>query len=103
MPAKLINHASNKHLSKGRDYMWMVGGGRDDSDAKSKKLYAMDMTLKWATVNSELPEEREKHCQVQINDCEIAFIGGQVDAETTATDTIEIWNWKEHTWRTGPT
>ena len=118
MPAKLKNHASNKHLSKGSDYMWMVGGGRDDSDAKSKKLYAMDMTLKWATVNSELPEEREKHCQVQINDCEIAFIGGirganydgyvdgnqdlNYDSSTDDDDVIDIYNHQTNTWRTGP-
>ena len=66
-------------------------------------MYWLDDHLQWELISDEMQQERINHCQVQINDCEIAFIGGQVDAETTATDTIEIWNWKEHTWRTGPT
>ena len=36
----------------------------DDAGDLSKKIYALDMSLKWATVNTELPEEREMHCQV---------------------------------------
>lgn len=66
-------------------------------------MYWLDDHLQWELISDEMQQERINHCQVQINDCEIAFIGGQVAAETTATDTIEIWNWKEHTWRTGPT
>ena len=38
--------------------------GPDDAGDLSKKIYALDMSLKWATVNTELPEEREMHCQV---------------------------------------
>ena len=111
-------HAANKHLSKGRDFMLMVGGGKDDAGDRSKKLYALDESLKWATVNTELPEERIKHCQVQINDCEIAFIGGirgttydgyendnsdlDYDSSTDDDMVIDIYNHQTNTWRTGP-
>jgi len=44
-----------------------------------------------------MPTPKSYHCSVQINDCEIAIIGG--DNNTRA---IEIYNYKENTWRSGP-
>ena len=52
----------------------------------------------WDFLSDELPESRAKHCQLQINDCEVAFIGGERgDLQNTI---IDIWNFKERTWRT---
>ena len=47
-------------------------------------------------------QERYNHCQVQINDCEVAFIGGIKGSDVVSTETVHIWNFEEHTWRTGP-
>ena len=44
-----------------------------------------------------MPEAKSYHCSIQINDCEIAIIGG-----TNATTAIDIYNYKENTWRQGP-
>lgn len=52
----------------------------------------------WDYLSDELPESRSKHCQVQINDCEVAFIGGE--RGDLNNDVIDIWNFKERTWRT---
>ena len=60
--------------------------------------------LHWEEGHDELPEERANHCQLQINDCEVAFIGGVrgPDLAATSTDIIDIWNFEERTWRYGP-
>ena len=47
-------------------------------------------------------QERYNHCQVQINDCEVAFIGGITGTDVVSTETVAIWNFEEHTWRAGP-
>ena len=72
-------------------------------------MYWLDEDMTWETVPDEMDEARINHCQVQINDCEIAFIGGcrGSDASSTCTyvtasDVVDIWNYKERTWRTGP-
>ena len=60
--------------------------------------------LHWEEGHDELPEERANHCQLQINDCEVAFIGGVrgPDLAASSTDIIDIWNFEERTWRYGP-
>merc|ERR1712079_114486 len=70
--------------------------------------YWLDEDMTWETVPDEMEEPRIDHCQVQINDCEIAFIGGcrgddtSACSDVTASDVVDIWNYKERTWRTGP-
>ena len=71
-------------------------------------MYWLDEDMTWETVPDEMEEPRIDHCQVQINDCEIAFIGGcrgddtSACSDVTASDVVDIWNYKERTWRTGP-
>ena len=78
------------------------------SGARSKAMYWLDEDMTWETVPDEMEEPRIDHCQVQINDCEIAFIGGcrgddtSACSDVTASDVVDIWNYKERTWRTGP-
>ena len=60
-------------------------------------LYWLDEHLRWTCLDTAMPTAKSYHCSVQINDCEIAFIGGD-----NATTAIEIYNYKENTWRLGP-
>ena len=39
-------------------------------------LYWLDEHLRWTTLDTALPTPLSYHCSVQINDCEIAIIGG---------------------------
>lgn len=78
-------------------------------------MYIMMHDLRWDTVPTVMPRHRSGHCSVQINDCEIALIGGGEgvwhDLETagsfySATSyvlEIDIYNFKTNKWRTGPT
>ena len=112
MPEKLRGHAANKIVHKGRDLLWLVSGGRveEHNGTVSKKMYALNENLVWSTLTSELPETRFGHCQIQINDCEVAFIGGLIDYINStyhyvADDShkqIHIYNYKTMTWRDGP-
>ncbi len=58
----------------------------------------------------DLEEKRAMHCAVQINDCEVALMGGILGDDTTisdlgtasATDTVTIYNFETKMWRSGP-
>ena len=69
-------------------------------------MYMMNENMVWADIGVAMPAERINHCQVQINDCEIAFIGGErgTDVSDASNDDamIDIYNYKTKTWRTGP-
>ena len=39
-------------------------------------LYWLDEHLRWTTLDTAMPSPKSYHCSVQINDCEIAIIGG---------------------------
>ena len=106
---KLVNHAANKVSHKGRDLFWLMAGGEDDTSTASSSMYMMNENMVWTDVGVAMPEFRKSHCQVQINDCEIAFIGGERGtngasfADTAGDDKkIDIYNYKTKTWRTGP-
>ena len=46
---------------------------------------------------------RSGHCMVQINEDEVALIGGsELQSNLTYYDTIDIYNFEENTWREGP-
>ena len=60
-------------------------------------LYWLDEHLRWTELDTMMPQAKSYHCSVQINDCEIAIIGG-----TDAATAIDIYNYKENTWRQGP-
>ena len=70
--------------------------------ARSKAMYWLKDRIYWERVEDDLEHERVSHCQVQINDCEVAFIGGQRGTDVVASDKIDIWNFEERTWRSGP-
>ena len=74
----------------------------NSNGARSTAMYWLDEDMTWETVPDEMQEARINHCQVQINDCEIAFIGGYRGSDSIASDVVDIWNYKERTWRTGP-
>ena len=103
---KLKDHAANKVMQKGRDLFWLIAGGQDETSTKSTTMYMMNENMVWADIGVALPAERINHCQVQINDCEIAFIGGErgsdVSDASNDDDMIDIYNYKTKTWRTGP-
>ena len=49
------------------------------------------------TEMAELPWARTEHCQIQIGDCEVAFIGGTKTTPggtDSVTKDINIWNFK---------
>merc|ERR1712156_507109 len=82
----------------GRDMGWLVSGGQENGDGTDlNSLYWLDEHLRWTELDTMMPEAKSYHCSVQINDCEIAIIGG-----TNATTAIDIYNYKENTWRQGP-
>ena len=59
--------------------------------------------LTWDNINTETPIEIYGHCTVQINDCEVALIGGKVGPLPGApSDKIHIYNLKSNTWRDKP-
>ena len=40
-------------------------------------IYLLDEQFQWTTEAAKLPTDRFKHCSIQINNCEVAFIGGE--------------------------
>jgi hypothetical protein len=64
-------------------------------------MYWLDEDMKWRQTQTDMPNERFDHCMVQINDCEIALIGGETSGGSS--DSIDIYNFKTNTWREGPT
>ena len=90
----------------------------NSNGARSTAMYWLDEDMTWETVPDEMQEARINHCQVQINDCEIAFIGGirgttydgyengnsdlDYDSSTDDDMVIDIYNHQTNTWRTGP-
>ena len=59
--------------------------------------------FRWEDMNAVMPTPRSGHCMVQINDLEVAFIGGsELFSSLTYYDTIDIYNFEENTWRVGP-
>jgi len=108
MPYRLIRHRSNVIEQKGRDYRWLIAGGLSENIPRKimfwlyQDIHWGTSAFHWETISDELPEERYNHCQVQINDCEVAFIGGITGTDVVSTETVAIWNFEEHTWRAGP-
>jgi carbonic anhydrase len=97
---KKLTHASGAVVvgETGRDIGWLVSGGQESNDGTDlNMLYWLDEHLRWTTLDTALPTPLSYHCSVQINDCEIAIIGG-----TNASAAINIYNYKENTWRMGP-
>ena len=83
-----------------------AGGGAPDGDLieariGSKQVQMLGEDLKWEMVNTQVPIEMHGHCAVQINDCEIALIGGITGLGTAAGPSakIYIYNYKSNEWR----
>lgn len=128
-PLALYYEASTVVKRYGEDYGLMVSGGYrkcheltekvDNFPAffsdrygisiqQRKEVYLLNKHFRWDELNTEMPNERSGHCMVQINDCEVAFIGGSSESISTTTtigalDTVDIYNFVENTWRAGPT
>ncbi len=51
-----------------------------------------------------MPEERQGHCVVQIDDCKVAVIGGcaNADCSVTASPFIQVYNFEDSSWEQGP-
>jgi hypothetical protein len=97
---KKLSHASGTVVvgETGRDIGYLVSGGQVSNDGIDlNMLYWLDEHLRWTTLDTALPTPLSYHCSVQINDCEIAIIGG-----SNASHAIHIYNYKENTWRMGP-
>ena len=73
-----------------------------DENTTSKMIYFLDEQFQWTTEAAKLPTDRFKHCSIQINNCEVAFIGGERGEYNDNNKIIDIWNFKKDTWRTGP-
>ena len=75
-----------------------------DTGTANQAVYAMDSNMVW-TEMAQLPWARTEHCQIQISDCEVAFIGGTKTTPggtDSVTKDIDIWNFKTNKWRSGP-
>jgi len=88
---------------QGRDIGWLFAGGAaqhttPDDKVGTRKVQMLKEDLTWDTINTETPVEIYGHCTVQINDCEVALIGGMLNP-TTPSDKIHIYNLKSNTWR----
>merc|ERR1711879_190949 len=95
---------------RGRDIGWMWFGGSTEhkvgtqglkKERKGTKLIQnLREDLKWETVDSELPAALHGNCAVQINDGEVAIIGGYEGPDPS--DKFYIYNFKTNTWRERP-
>lgn len=78
-----------------------VGTQGPTKDRKGTKLIQnLREDLKWETVDSELPAALHGNCAVQINDGEVAIIGGYEGPDPS--DKFYIYNFKTNTWRERP-
>ena len=104
IPQKL-NFASNVPLvQSGAETGWIVSGGEDIYDEVQTKLYRMDSNFEWTTLDTDMPRARLAHCTVQINENEIAFIGGsptKVPFRARISE-IDVYNFVDNTWTEGP-
>ena len=68
-----------------------------------RQLAWLDEKFRWTVLNTVMPRHRVEHCTIQINECEVAFIAGENEEDDDLTyDTIDIYNFKENSWRYGP-
>jgi len=59
--------------------------------------------FRWEDLKAVMPVPRSGHCMVQINEDEVALIGGsELQSNLTYYDSIDIYNFEENTWREGP-
>jgi len=106
--SQLLYEAATVLRRHGKDYGWLVSGGEYQSGSSpssipKKGLYMMTDHFRWEDMNAVMPTPRSGHCMVQINDLEVAFIGGsELFSSLTYYDTIDIYNFEENTWRVGP-
>ena len=94
---------------KGRDIGWLAGGGAYDNGGAgnwkdNNQLWLLKENLRWEALdNVVLPRKRGAHCMVQINNYEVAFIGGSTNPEVqNYVYTVDIFDFEKYTWREGP-
>jgi len=106
-PVALYYEAATVLRKHGRDYGWLVSGGEYQSSSSTlipkKSLYMMTDHFRWEDLKAVMPVPRSGHCMVQINEDEVALIGGsELQSNLTYYDSIDIYNFEENTWREGP-
>ena len=72
-----------------------------DSRTGTTQVQMLREDLTWEMINTQVPIEIHGHCAVQINDCEVALIGGITGLGTAAAPSrkIYIYNLKSNEWR----
>ena len=70
-------------------------------------MYLMKDNLRWEMLEHiQTPRLRAAHCMVQINECEVALIGGKKyigeNAQLEFVSIIDVYNFEQETWREGP-
>lgn len=83
----------------GQDRFWMITGGRGPLFLDTSELLTEDRM--WLE-GPDLPEPVIRHCLVQINDCEVALIGGHRFDQGSYSNRIDIYNFETRSWRLGP-
>ena len=104
IPQKLAFASNVPIIENGAETGWIVSGGEDLYDVVQDKLYHMDSSLEWTTLDTTMPRARLAHCTVQINENEIAFIGGSPTRTPfkARIGLIDVYNFVDNTWTEGP-
>ena len=76
VPQKLAFASNVAIVQSGVETGWIVSGGENLYDEVQRQIYQMDSGFEWTTLDTQMPRARLAHCTVQINENEIAFIGG---------------------------
>ena len=76
VPQKLAFASNVAIVQSGVETGWIVSGGENLYDEVQRQVYQMDSGFEWTTLDTQMPRARLAHCTVQINENEIAFIGG---------------------------
>lgn len=99
MPERLKGAASvalhNKRLL-------LVSGGTNIVREYSNKMYALNESLNWNELEGvTMPRNRWRHCMVQINEEEVAIMGGK-DDDSNVIPEVDIYNFQTDSWSLGP-
>ena len=66
------------------------------------KFYALGPDMTWSELSGiKMPNNRSRHCVVQLSDDKIAFIGGSNDQNTGLTG-MDIFDFSTETWMAAP-
>ena len=101
VPQKLAFASNVAIVQSGVETGWIVSGGENLYDEVQRQIYQMDSGFEWTTLDTQMPRARLAHCTVQINENEIAFIGGSPTRVPFQVGWLEIFRFSskaEHGW-----